>query len=206
MTFIIVAGPLTYYQEIINCYDKYPNVIISTLDNDSIKLDALRAHFPVISTPLNFNPGTGNLNCQTRTTVEGLLKAKEMGATHALKIRSDMIVSDISKFMEMLNKKTRLSFLAWHYHGYLVDYLNYGPIDDMVKFWNVFAINGNFAEKNLMDHFSKVKQEPLNNYKDVKRHVDFFMKDLIDMEIRIHWLKYDLDVSEYYKHECYWYK
>jgi len=206
MTFIVIAGPLTYYQEIINCYDTYPNVIVSTLDNDTIKLNAIREHFPVSSLQLDFNPGTGNLNCQTRTTVEGLLMAKERGATHALKIRSDMIVSDVPKFMDILSKKPRLSFLAWHYHGYLVDYLNYGPIDDMVKFWNVFETNEYFAERNLMNHFSAVKNEPINSFTDVKRHVDFFMRDLMDTGIRIHWLKHGLDVSQYHRHECYWYE
>lgn len=205
MTFIVVAGPLTYYKEIISSYDKYSNIIVSSLDTDIEKINAIKEHFPLILVPFDFNPGKGNLNCQTRTTVAGLMKAKELGATHALKIRSDMVISDLPKFIKILEAKSRISFLTWHTDGYLTDYLNYGPIDDMIEFWNVFEINDNFAEKNLIDNFSKTKQDIFKNFKDISKHVDFFLGDLLRENICIHWIKYNINVSEYYKHNCYLY-
>ena len=205
--FIIIQGPTKYFGDIIDCYKNQPNVIVSTFNYEPPEaLSKLSEFFLTVTIPFDFHPGLGNLNCQSKTTSAGLYMAKKMGATHALKLRSDMIVSNVPEFMKVLQQKPRLSFLAWHYDGYLVDYLNYGPIDEMIEFWDIFAVNSNFAEKNLMNHFYEVKQEQNTTFENIKTHVDFFLEDLIKMDIHIYWLKYNIYISEYYKHECYKYK
>lgn len=205
--FIIIQGPATYYKNIIECYKTYPNIVYSTLNNSSSEcINEIQTHFPVVVTPFNFPAGTGNLNCQCITSTEGLKLAKSLGATHALKIRSDMIITDILKFMDILKTKSKISFLAWHTDGYLVDYINYGQIDEMIEFWNVFELNFNFAERNLIQHFSTMKKEPISTFTDVKKYVEFFMADLKNNNICINWLKYDIKVSEYYIHNCYKYE
>ncbi len=204
--YIIVQGPTKYYKELIESYQHQKNIIISTLDNEPLEnINELKKYFKLIVYPFQFNPGTGNLNCQTITTTNGLLSANTLGATHALKIRSDMIISDVQKFMKILEEKPRISFLAWHIDGYLIDYLNYGSINDMIDWWNVIEVNINYAERNLINHFSMIKKEQLFTISNIKKHVDFFMEDLHKANIHIHWLKNNIMVSEYHKHECYKY-
>ena len=204
--FIIIQGPLTYYDQIIEFYSTYKNVIISTMDNDSDKIEKLKKYFKLITIPDDFAHGTGNLNCQSKTSFNGICEANVLGATHVLKIRSDMIISDINKFMEILKSKSKISFLAWHTDGYLVDYVNYGEIGNMMEFWNLYLVNNDFAEKNLLNNFIRIKNLKNITFENIKNNVEFFMEDLIKNNIRIYWLKNKIYVSDYYQYECYKYK
>ena len=49
--------------------------------------------------PPSFN-GYGNVNIQVLSTVRGLELAKSLGATHAIKIRSDLMFKDPKRFIE----------------------------------------------------------------------------------------------------------
>jgi hypothetical protein len=204
--YIVIQGPTTYCKDIVKCYGEYSNVIFSTLNEESTDdVNFLQTKFDVVVSPYNFQNGYGNLNKQTITSCNGLKLAKQMGASHALKIRSDMTISNINSFMNILGNKSKLAFLAWHFHGYLVDYLNYGPIDEMIKFWDLVEINNTFAEKNLIQNYAKHINVSNITFENIKTHVDFFIEDLKTHNIRIHWMKYGLNISDYYKNESYTY-
>jgi hypothetical protein len=73
--------------------------------------------------------------------MDGLIKAKDLGYSHVLKLRSDLILTNPSKFLSILDLES-LNFLCWADHkvykncqGYLVDYLIFGQVDEMIKLW-----------------------------------------------------------------------
>ena len=205
--YIVIQGPTTYYKELIDAYKSIPNIIISTFNNMPVEsINELSTHFPVIVSDSNINPGKGNLNYQCMSSYNGLDYVKNLGTTHALKLRSDLIISDPQKFMNILEKYNKLTFLAWHGEGYLVDYLNYGPINDMLNFWNLQICNDKFGELNLLEHYCQSANISPITYENIKTKISFFMEDLIHSEIRIYWLKYQIYISDYYKYECYIYK
>lgn len=57
--------------------------------------------------------GYGNINLQTTSTYSGLLLAKELGATHVIKTRSDLIFTDSKKFIRDYPFDDRLHHLAY---------------------------------------------------------------------------------------------
>lgn len=205
--YIVIQGPTTYYKDIIDHYQHFNNnVIISTLNNEPTNnISELSKHFRVITTDFNFNPGTGNLNCQTINTTNGLMECKLRNASGVLKIRSDMVINKLDIFLKALLSRQKITFLAWHIHNYFVDYINYGPINDMINFWNVNINNNDFPERNLTNNYSKIVGEDINSINIAKKHVEFFMEDLINYNIDIMWLSRKINISEYHKFNEYLY-
>lgn len=92
-------------------------------------------------------PGPANLNLQKISTMAGLQKAKQLGFRRVLKLRSDIIPTNMGEFIKLLDNNF-LNFLCWHAHevypncpGYLVDYLMSGPIDYLVELWDILDMN-----------------------------------------------------------------
>ena len=93
--------------------------------------------------------GPSNFWMQQVSTLAGLKKVKEMGYEYCLKIRSDLVPTNSHKFLNCLDKD-KLNFLCWHNHevypkcsGYLVDYLMFGQIENMIQLWetqNAFCV------------------------------------------------------------------
>jgi hypothetical protein len=152
--------------------------------------------------------GIGNIFFQQKNTMSGLLKAKKLGATHALKLRSDMIFSDLDKLIKILMENPdAIYFPGWHDFegGYFMDFFQFGKIDDLIKLWDFkpkitdyfyekfkifrklankyfdYRIN-NFPERLLTKSFFK-------NFKDVKPK--YIIPLLKENDITCWWPKYD---------------
>jgi hypothetical protein len=87
--------------------------------------------------------GPANLNYQKVSTLSGLKKAKELGYDRALKLRGDIIPTNINELIKSFDNDS-LNFLCWHCHevypncpGYLIDYLMSGKIDYLIELWDI---------------------------------------------------------------------
>lgn len=187
--FILIQGPSNYVEKIKECWKGF-NLIFSTWEGSEnmYKSDDLVIFSkpPIISGPCN-------LNYQKISTLNGLLKAKELGCSHVLKIRSDLIPTNASKFLSILDFES-LNFLCWADHkvykncgGYLVDYLMFGPVDEMIKLWtfeeNFFC---NVPEVIITSNYINKCSIP----------VTYFLKK-INKDNDIFWIKRNIYLSSY---------
>lgn len=111
---IIVQGPVHNYwtQEILNYYAvNYPNdyIILSTWNNtpeEMLNEISPYVDYCVLSDIPSFS-GARNRNFQYRSTLGGLLQAKELGIKKVIKTRTDMVVMarDIFNKCNLLNKR-----------------------------------------------------------------------------------------------------
>ena len=106
--------------------------------------------------------GAGNVNLQMHTTYNGLLRARELGATHAIKARADVRVTNARVFLEqVLGTPHTLSFLTKWVGAprYAVEHLVAGPIEDMLAYFGPpyknETVDGRFPELFLMESFSE---------------------------------------------------
>jgi hypothetical protein len=134
--------------------------------------------------------GNGNINLQKISTLNGLLKAKELGYRRALKIRSDIIPTNSKSFLNLLNNE-KINLLCWHQHfvglnGYFVDYLMSGIIIDLIDIWKNVNINlHNVTEVMLTNS--------LINHLD---NINYLLNDL-NNDNDLFWLKYGKKLSDY---------
>jgi hypothetical protein len=142
---IIIQGPSLYVNEIKNAWYGFDNnIIFSTWKGDENKYNendiVIFNDIPTISGPKNFN-------YQKISTYNGLLKAKELGYTHVLKIRSDYLPTNANEFIKLLDFN-KLNFLMWDYttylwtkyptfNGYFDDHFSFGKVDDMITLWDI---------------------------------------------------------------------
>lgn len=182
---IIVQGPSCNVEEIKKSM-KNQNFIFSTWEGEEYKYTDKEN---VIFNKKPQNPGTGNLFYQQETTINGLLKAKQLGFKKVLKIRSDYIAKDINKLIDIFTHE--INFFFWHNYngGYICDYLMAGDINLMIKLWSKNKkTNFLFPEQMILENFFEME---LNN-----KQFNFFLNRL-DSENDIFWTKYNKFLSSY---------
>lgn len=170
---IIIQGTSNYVPEVKNAWKDFKkDLIFSTWVGNEDKYDeddiVIFNNIPEYSGPFNFN-------FQKISTYNGLLKAKELGYTHAIKIRGDYLPTNAKKFIELMDFN-KMNFLMWHYtsflwieyptlKGYLGDHFSCGPIDYMIELWN---ININFCHSPEViltwNYINKLKNKIKLNY------------------------------------------
>jgi len=186
---IIIQGPSIHVDEIKKTMNGQ-NIIFSTWEGDEDKY--IKTDNVIFNKKPQTN-GIGNLFYQQETTINGLLKAKNLKFEKALKLRSDFIVYDINKLLLILTSK--LNFFFWHDYdgGYICDYLMAGNIDLMIELWSINKnSNYEFAEKMILENFLKMNLK--------KEEIYFFLKD-INTENDIYWTKYKKYLSSYNREE-----
>lgn len=139
----------------------------------------------------SFGVGAGNhnVNMQKHTSFMGLLAAQARGATHALKTRADIRVTDARAFLDNVlvpGALDRLSFLIKWVGSprYPVDYLVAGPIEMMLDYFGppyAEPSDGRFPELFLMQEYSRKRgwtAEDGPTHIKFCREVDFFFPRL----------------------------
>jgi len=183
----ILQGPTKYLKNLGLYYD-YLGTIVSTWENEEIDHGWC---FEVIKNKIPSNPGIGNLNMQTVSTTAGLKLAKRYGFTHAFKIRSDIYFSDYDKLLRNLDY-TKLNFLCYHTHdgGYLVDYICFGPIDEMLLYWDYYS-----------EDYSRPADVQLSNkyLKNTDKKVSYILPILLKENIDAIWIKKGINLRDYAK-------
>jgi WavE lipopolysaccharide synthesis len=160
---IVIQGPIIvdfdFTIETIRLYKKsFLNhiIIVSTWENTSeIILQSLKAEkVDIVLSPLPDLAGFLNINYQITSTVNGINRAKELGAEYVYKTRTDqrMYETDISCFLLGLIQKFPLqkkdsllkerliacSFGTLEYRPYGVgDMFMFGTMNDMLLYWDV---------------------------------------------------------------------
>lgn len=145
--------------------------------------------------------GPANLNLQKTTTISGLKKAKEMGYKRALKIRSDIVPTNINKLINYLDNDA-INFLCWHLHevypgcpGYLVDYLMSGDIDHLLKLWDIQDMSWCSVPEIFLTY------QYITKLIDTVR-IEYFLPFLNETN-DLYWIKNNLNLSSYKENDIY---
>ena len=186
---VIVQGPSHHVKDQKEAWKNVP-VIFSTWKGQEENYESTDE---VLYNDVPEQSGPGNYNLQKTTTLNGLIKAKELGFEHAVKIRHDLFPIDGEKFISILSKD-RFNFLSWYEHkihhnfkGYLVDYVMSGPVDMMISLWDNNDWNYGVAELILTHRYFKLFD---------KDNIDYFLNKL-DSSNDLVWRKYEIKLSSY---------
>lgn len=182
---ILVQGPLNHYERLKSNYNNY-DLVFSTWENDKIINDK------VIYNKIPSETGLMNSNLQRLSTLNGLLKCKEIGYKYIFKTRSDAIVLGFEKLLKQINFDV-ITYFSYHHHyinknfkGYFYDGYQFGEVNDLIKLWTNDEFDLNLpSEVNLTKNIYK-KNLPY----------DFFF-DKFDDEINIFWIKRNFFLSDY---------
>ena len=127
--FTLIQGPTTHVKEIIEHYShiaalNWNNVIWVTQDrkddgnvNDLSLKTIEQSNIKLLTYKDIDYYGFGNINLQVKSTSLGLDYCYENGASHVLKIRSDLIFEDHSRFTDVMNVNDRLQFYFYVKHN-----------------------------------------------------------------------------------------
>jgi hypothetical protein len=194
---IVIQGGSTNVKEQKECWSEFKNdIIFSTWIGSESQYD-LEDNVIYNEYPNDFGPA--NFNLQIVSTMNGLLKLKELGYTHVLKIRSDLTPTNSKSFLKLIENND-FNFLCWHDHivyencpGYLVDYFMSGPIDDMINLWTFEENVSIVPEVNLTwNYICKISNININ----------YVLSDLNDGN-NMYWIKNNRYLSTYQKNEIY---
>ncbi len=197
---IIIQGPLktdsvsgihidclSKQLETLNEFKK--NIIFSTWEDQSVDED-IKESYNFIFNTYPEERGQLNLWLQKKSTMEGLLLAKNKGFKYGLKLRSDMVLTNPKEFFKNLSKD-KLNFLCWNTFqsypnspGYLTDFLVFGEIDEMINLWDIKEDFANGPEIMLTDRYVK----------NCKLDVNYVLSSLNE-DNDITWLKYEFNFS-----------
>ena len=149
---VVVQGP-TYPQWITKVKESWVGyqIIFSTWDNADRSL--YDESDIVIYNPIPSDAGIKNLNYQKVSTINGFLKAKELGWDRALKVRGDFSTTTADAFFGLFDK-TKLNLHGYWKAGYISDFFMEGQIDDILNLFNV-SIEGQFPEWHLTKQLYK---------------------------------------------------
>jgi len=199
---IIIQGPLktdSITGNHIDCVSKQletlhefkENIIFSTWEDQEVSSD-IKNNYKFIFNTYPEEKKQLNLWLQKKSTMEGLLMAKNEGFKYALKLRSDMILTNPKEFFKNMDKN-KLNFLCWNTFqsypnspGYFTDFLVFGEIDEMITLWDIQEDFANGPEIMLTDRYVK----------HCKLDVNYLLSTLNDNN-DINWLKYEFNFSIY---------
>jgi hypothetical protein len=194
---IVVQGPSSYVSQIKKWYTGYP-LIFSTWVGEEKNYDLEKDIVVFNHKPLD--PGPANFWMQQHSTIQGLYKAKELGYTHVLKMRSDMVPTNINRFMLNFDKDA-INFLCWHdnpvvppWTGYFVDYFMFGPINEIITLWDIKEVFCTVPEIHITNQYISYLKDKLSFR---------YVLNSLNSENDIYWLKRNIYVSSYNEHDCY---
>jgi|688.fasta_scaffold797034_1 hypothetical protein len=143
---VVVQGP-TYPQWIQKVKESWIGyqVIYSTWENADKSLydESDIVIYNQIPTPA----GVANLNFQKVSTINGFLKARELGWDRALKVRGDFSTTTADGLFKLFDN-TKLNLHGYWNAGYIGDFFMEGSIDDILTLFDV-PVSGPYPEWNL---------------------------------------------------------
>ena len=147
---VVVQGP-TYSQWITKVKESWVGyqVIFSTWEEQADKSLYDETDI-VIYNPMPACAGVKNFNLQKVSTINGFLKAKELGWDRALKVRGDFSTTSADGLFELFDK-TKLNLHGyWKYghiaNGYISDFFMEGKIGDVITLFETDEVDLQFPE------------------------------------------------------------
>tara|TARA_B100000003_G_C10935888_1_gene373226 strand:+ start:4409 stop:5122 length:714 start_codon:yes stop_codon:yes gene_type:complete len=226
---IVIQGPTDFYKEMADHYSKYDKVVWATWNDESaLRLDYIKSKgIEVVLVEKPEVLGYMNVNMQVKSTFAGLEYLQEANCCvpysekvdEVLKVRSDTIITNLDKLLPKL-KGNYMSFMAtcktgvrkdlaydlvyYHdSHDYPADNVVYGKMGDMLAMFDFqidelmpippeALITWNYmTSKNLTFHLS---------YKNmINEGITFFLKDCLDENVEVNWLKRKVNLVDWYK-------
>uniref|UniRef100_A0A6C0KND3 Uncharacterized protein n=1 Tax=viral metagenome TaxID=1070528 RepID=A0A6C0KND3_9ZZZZ len=152
MRCIILAGPLydVCIPYIIEMIKSVPTIISTWEKESQEKISLLKEYAIDIITNkkiIQYNNIVDKTNFPIITITAGLNRAKELGYTHIMALRTDNYSPTIKDFFEIFANEsdTKLVGLCWFNHlvnhspyGYIMDHVIYGPIELQLKYRRIF--------------------------------------------------------------------
>ena len=135
----------------------------------------------IFNSKSDINPNGHTLEFQRKTTLNGLLKAKELGYERVFKWRSDMEPTNATEFIKLLdNDKLNIHSFHNHHEGYILDFFMEGDIDDVIKLFTFKEAGYSYPEQALTEQL-------VANRLHTKSHC---IKDYLTKENDVIWHKY----------------
>ena len=189
-TVVVVQGPTfcDFVQQIKDSWGTVPLIFSTWDDNENCYTDDDVVLFN--KTP-DFS-GTSNLNMQVVSSLNGFLKAKELGFKRVVKWRSDFLVKEPQLLLNIF-KKDCLNFYAWHKHhlgvtdGYVTDFFMEGETEDLIRLFEIEDINPPYPEFAFTKRMFELGFESKAN---------FVCKDLTKNGPDVFWKKYNYWMSD----------
>lgn len=166
--FTVIQGGTNLVDLLIEQYDGLPNIVWATQDSQPKgNLDKIEASSIELVTykDLPFY-GQKNVNLQIKSTSVGLDYVRTQGATHVLKIRSDLVFKDHVSFTEVMNVNDKIQCYF---------YVKHNPESDFkMNNWLGWQIRKWAGDKNI-------KMSELADYNYVCDYVNFGPIDEMDL-------------------------
>jgi hypothetical protein len=188
---IIVQGPSSNVLKLKEAWGDY-DIIWSTWKNEEQHYESEDI---VIYNEIPKETGIGNIRLQQITTLNGVLKAKELGYDRVFKWRSDMVPTNPSALIALLEDS--VNFLFFHNTlpykmGYYVDYIVESDVDTMISIWDFNELYSTHAEEIIT---SNIYKKNINN-------INLF-GGCLDDDNDIIWLNRNINLKNYKKHNEY---
>jgi hypothetical protein len=132
--------------------------------------------------------GVGNLNLQRVSSLNGFLKAKELGYDRVVKWRYDLLPKNSLGLLNLF-KDDFINFYAFHDHnaGYLIDYFMEGEIDDMINLYTFTDLNVPHAEVAFTNRMFEL---------ELDKKANFICRLLSVDDVDVYWQKYNYWLSD----------
>lgn len=128
-----------------------------------------------------------SLDLQRISTMNGLIRAKELGYSRVLKWRSDMIPTNPQKFLDgCLGGSLNIHSFHKHQSGYITDFFMEGDVDDMIRLYSFPPLKYNYPEE-------AITHQLFANGLDTKVH--FLVEDINETN-DVLWLKRNSKFSD----------
>lgn len=181
---LVVQGP-THCENVLNIKKSWNIPIIFSTWIDANK-SCYSTNDVVIYNEYPKNYGRKNLNLQLVSSLNGFLKAKQMGFDRVIKWRQDMNPSNSDKLLNLFDTSF-INFYAFmkHEHGYVTDYFMEGSVDEMIELFNITNVNVPYPEYAFTQRLFEL---------NLDKKINFICKDLTE-ENDIFWISKNLWLS-----------
>jgi hypothetical protein len=170
---IVIQGPIVAKTTLGICefYKRiYPQVqiVVSTWESENTDsfVELEDDHFSVIKTVKPISPGPSNINLQITSTINGVNLLLELGCTHILKTRTDVLLGNFSflNYMIWMHSKGKKNAVVFSsFNSFLFrffspsDQVMFGEASDISRFWSINLVPENqkidFPEKHLFKNY-----------------------------------------------------
>jgi len=177
-TTLVVQGNtyLDYTEDFLNKYkDVFTNVIFSTWENETIAGNG----FIVLKNQIPTNPGPANINLQMKSSLEG---CKLVKTPYTIKVRSDIFIKDIDKWLEFFSEHyvpkrlfvLGLSNIHWFSPR---DHIWAGATEDLIKLFDLEPMTSPYDSAPLITSLYPELYLGLSYYANYSEEVKKFISE-----------------------------